>query len=274
MTFNSEHPTCIFCKEDSSSSKSVEHIIPESLGGKDIILPIGIVCDKCNNYFSREIEAPVLNDSYFKSLRFIMDIPNKKRVIPVLPGIAWPHGIQISLDKNSNDGMSLSATNQNDESKFIKYLQNHKTGKIILPIPTIEDDKQVMSRFLCKIALEYLALRLYSIPGWQQEVTFKRELDDLRNFVRRGRQNYTWAFSRRRIYDANRKFHESPDVFEVLNELDLLYINQKYLYMVVCIFGVEYVVNMSHGDPDSLHTYNDWLSKNDYVSPLYMSKNR
>ena len=47
---------CIFCKQDSSNSKNVEHIIPESLGSTKHILGKGIVCDKCNNYFSREVE--------------------------------------------------------------------------------------------------------------------------------------------------------------------------------------------------------------------------
>ena len=42
---------CLFCKQDSSSTKSVEHIIPESIGNKTLILPLGYVCDKCNNYF-------------------------------------------------------------------------------------------------------------------------------------------------------------------------------------------------------------------------------
>lgn len=52
---------CIFCNQDSTESKSIEHIIPESLGNDELILDKGIVCDKCNNYFSREIENPVLN---------------------------------------------------------------------------------------------------------------------------------------------------------------------------------------------------------------------
>jgi len=34
---------CIFCHKDSSTSKSVEHIIPESLGNKHHFLPKGYV---------------------------------------------------------------------------------------------------------------------------------------------------------------------------------------------------------------------------------------
>lgn len=47
---------CIFCHKDSSTSKSIEHIIPESLGNKEHFLPKGYVCDECNHYFAIKIE--------------------------------------------------------------------------------------------------------------------------------------------------------------------------------------------------------------------------
>jgi len=43
---------CIFCKNPSDNSVSVEHIIPESLGNISHILPKGWVCDTCNNYIA------------------------------------------------------------------------------------------------------------------------------------------------------------------------------------------------------------------------------
>ncbi len=69
---------CIFCHEESSTSKSIEHIIPESLGNKHHFLPKGYVCDKCNNYFSIKIEKELLAQPYFVSLRFRNEILTKK----------------------------------------------------------------------------------------------------------------------------------------------------------------------------------------------------
>jgi len=60
---------CIFCEADTSNSKSVEHIIPESLGNLDHVLPAGIVCDQCNNYFAVKVERPLLESAYFTQLR-------------------------------------------------------------------------------------------------------------------------------------------------------------------------------------------------------------
>ena len=76
---------CIFCKNTSAESKSVEHIIPESLGNTAHTLSPGIVCDKCNQYFALKVEKPVLDSRVFRSLRSTMDVPNKKRRIPVPP---------------------------------------------------------------------------------------------------------------------------------------------------------------------------------------------
>lgn len=83
---------CIFCKHDSSTSVSVEHIVPESLGNIDHVLPVGVVCDGCNQYFARKVERPLLESPMFRLLRADMAIPNKRGRIP-----AWmpTHGTDL-----------------------------------------------------------------------------------------------------------------------------------------------------------------------------------
>ena len=73
---------CIFCKVDSSETRSVEHVIPESLGNTDHVVPLGLVCDGCNRYFGTKIEQPLLSSSIFRDLRRNMDIPNKRGKLP------------------------------------------------------------------------------------------------------------------------------------------------------------------------------------------------
>ena len=73
---------CIFCKHDSSTSVSVEHIVPESLGNIDHVLPVGVVCDGCNQYFARKVERQLLESPIFRLLRANMAIPNKRGRIP------------------------------------------------------------------------------------------------------------------------------------------------------------------------------------------------
>lgn len=73
---------CIFCKKDSSGTRSVEHVIPESLGNTDHVLPKGLVCDSCNRYFAIKIEQPLLEATIFRDLRRGMVIPNKRGRFP------------------------------------------------------------------------------------------------------------------------------------------------------------------------------------------------
>jgi hypothetical protein len=73
---------CIFCKSTNTSFNSIEHIIPESLGNIEHTLPRGVVCDSCNNYFSRKVESPILNSPEMLDIRRKMLIPSKKGKIP------------------------------------------------------------------------------------------------------------------------------------------------------------------------------------------------
>ncbi|WP_353957562.1 HNH endonuclease [uncultured Alistipes sp.] len=47
---------CIFCHKDASWPTNVEHIVPESLGNKDMCLPKGYVCDECNHHLAIKAE--------------------------------------------------------------------------------------------------------------------------------------------------------------------------------------------------------------------------
>ncbi|HEY6018712.1 MAG TPA: HNH endonuclease [Candidatus Paceibacterota bacterium] len=73
---------CIFCKADSSGSISEEHIIPQSMGNIDHVLPRGAVCDKCNQYFSSKVEQPLLESGLFRHIRAQMEIPSKRGRVP------------------------------------------------------------------------------------------------------------------------------------------------------------------------------------------------
>ena len=55
---------CLFCKQSSTDTKSVEHVVPESLGNTKFILPLGhlsmIFDAKWQNFCVRKIPMPML----------------------------------------------------------------------------------------------------------------------------------------------------------------------------------------------------------------------
>lgn len=52
---------CLWCGEDTTGDKTREHIFPECIGGKKT-LPIGYVCNNCNNLFSHRIDRALLKE--------------------------------------------------------------------------------------------------------------------------------------------------------------------------------------------------------------------
>ena len=214
---------CIFCKIESKNECSVEHIIPESLGNIKHTLPRGVVCDKCNQYFARKIERPLLESEMFKFLRANRRIPNKRGRIPIF--------------------------NQNTQ----------------LDLP----DFRIMSRFIGKVGLEVLAHRTQTVSNWNKEIIDNEDLNLLRDYVRYNKGNI-WPFQYRTLYPVNAVFLEGKEHYEVLHEYDLLYTEKQELYIVLALFGVEFVFNMGGEDMEG---YNEWLKLNSNISPLYSTKN-
>ena len=146
---------CIFCKEDSSSSRSVEHIVPESLGNTSQILQPGVVCDRCNNYFAREVEKPFIATAYVPHLRFHELLENKRGRVPLVRGLMRPN-IPVLIERNVKDRvMSVDIP-----SEHFEEVAQSKSGTLIIPRELLPPVGTVLSRFLAKVAVESFAQRL------------------------------------------------------------------------------------------------------------------
>ena len=256
---------CIFCKQDSSMSRTVEHIIPEALGNKEHILPAGVVCDSCNEYFALKIEKPLLELDYFRHARFRKMVPNKEDRIPTIQAVYLPGNMLVEIMRNE-EGTSIYPFKEANSSQFVRSMLTHDTGSLIIPEPALPDE-QIVSRFLGKVAIEVLAFRLLGVPGGLEEIVDKPELDKLRHYVRFGDPRMQWPFHRRRLYHEDKVFYEEGyGQYDVLHEFDLLYTESQELYLVLAIFGIEYCLNM--GGPE-IDGYVEWLKKHEFKSPLY-----
>lgn len=261
---------CIFCKQDSSSSCSIEHIVPESLGNIDHVLPAGVVCDRCNNYIAREIEKPLLDSRYFQERRFYVGLPNKKKRIPPMEGIHLQSRTPIQLFKTIGEkGISIGASPDADESRWVRNVLQRESGTIVVPIGRKPSD-YLVSRFLGKVGLEVLAHRVLDVPGGLEEIINKPELEELRRYVRIGNPKQSWPYSYRPIYPPDFLFSDGTEPYKVLHEFDILVTPANEYYIVVAIFGEEYALNL--GGPE-IDGYELWLKTNNNISPLYCGKN-
>jgi hypothetical protein len=259
---------CIFCKTTSTNSKSVEHVIPESLGNKEHVLKKGVVCDKCNQYFAIKVEKAVLDTPYFKHVRHRNNIESKKRNIPKINGII---GGKVELGRDRYGNTFIEVPNQ-------KILNGITSGKITtMIVPKIDDpepDDKNMSRFLAKIAIEMLALRFFPSEGWNEEVVDKEELDSIRHYARFGDKPEFWEYNQRRIYEESDRFYNpqiSNEPYEVLHEIDIKFLRDGQLFLILVIMGIEYVLNFTNPD---ISEYRKWLIENGQKSPIEINDNR
>jgi hypothetical protein len=205
-----------------------------------------------------------------------MKVPSKRNRIPPALGFHSQSRSEVEIHYGDDYGLSISTASGKDEAIFIKSLLTHDHGSLYIPAAAAPPPDYVTARFIGKVALEILAYRCLDIPGWNDEIVHKPELDELRNYVRRGHPDFVWPINIRRIYPVNFLFtEENSPSFEVLHEWDILSIPSTVsgqgseFYVVIAILGMEYTVNL--GGPE-LNGFHRWLKENSERSYLYSEK--
>lgn len=187
---------CPYCKNvilfdnggsNESNSKSEEHIIPFSLGNEEIVIPKGIICDRCNNYFAREIEKPFLNNKTIKQMRFYHRIPSRNDKIPETMININGESARIIFDYRNNYAMiNFDDLSKKCISKFIK------TPPPFLSFDMNIDylkDKYYVSRFLIKVFTEINLYYLIEVMKHKENnwfIVFDEKMEELCNYVRFG----------------------------------------------------------------------------------------
>ncbi len=259
---------CIFCFNPSDSSKSVEHIIPESLGNAEHVLPVGVVCDKCNQYFAVKIENPLLDQDYFKYIRFIQDIYSKKgKDVPGTGIILHPRGGKV--DVHRYPGSVIGIDTENDE--VAQLIGTTGFNRLYIPIRFPETaQNSELSRLLAKAAVEAFFARLMNKPDLIEGYFSDDPLHHLRNYARYGPQRIKhWAYHQRFLYTPGQLFKDQKrgaEHFEILHEFCFHLCASNVILFVLAILGVEYVINLENPEET---IYEQELEARNGKSPLY-----
>lgn len=131
---------CMYCFSDASAAKGVEHIIPESLGYKEV-LPQGYVCDNCNSYFGTSIDKSIVHNRII-AFQLLADRTSGKKGKP-----RKQIGKRLSSLPNGRVGIMLGPATVTSGTKQIDFkLEQNK-----------EFDDLEFARGVHKIALNCLA---------------------------------------------------------------------------------------------------------------------
>ena len=254
---------CIFCGQDSSNSKSIEHIVPESFGNKTAFLRKGIVCDNCNNYFARKVEQPFLESETVRILRQELTLENKRGRL--IKDYNYPRVDKECVKQVAKNTYMIFTNDDKTESElaaavteYNMYCEN--TDKQLL------EENIFVSRLLAKMAVEFFVYRQDDEKGVCEYVSSDEGFKPIRKYARYGNRKI-WKYYARRIYSRNAAY--KGDLFAAVNwESDFLFLGNGEVYFVIAMHGIEYAINM--GGPD-IDGYEDWLENNNQRSPLYLT---
>jgi|GEM_PF-2120798 len=161
---------CIFCKQDSVSVifTSEEHIIPKSLGNTELVLPKGMVCDKCNNEVLAGLDSALVNFFPVKLQRAIGGIENREGKMPKMSSAN-----NISIQKD-HKVLCVQLPNKN----HIEFDNDNKTIKFISKSNKMANKgNRLIVRALMKI--------IYETVAYQQgpDEALKSQYDDIRKLI-------------------------------------------------------------------------------------------
>ena len=270
---------CIFCRKSDVAFRSVEHIIPESLGNLSgrHVLPKGIVCDPCNNYFSHSVEAPILSHTSFQNIRGKFQIPTKRRKIPFVKGYANGTDVEVGMRLDKKSGrLEVFSTKDSQKSEFerLRRLDALFIRKNVYVFPMdVRPPQKEMSRFLAKMALEAIFARFDLVSGTESalEMISTDHYDNIRKWARYGNNFDDWPYHYRAYFPED-TLMEHPETGKWVQfgfGYDLLLTDHPETFFIFSYHGHEFAINL--GGP-SIKGYEKWLAENNYVSALVEKK--
>ena len=73
---------CLFCRASDGGFTSLEHVVAEALANVQAVLPVGVVCDRCNNGPLSELDQTVSDFFPLRIARTMWGVPGKSGTIP------------------------------------------------------------------------------------------------------------------------------------------------------------------------------------------------
>jgi HNH endonuclease len=113
-----ERRGCLFCRESNGGFTTEEHTLPESLGNTEVVLPNGVVCDRCNNGVLSDLDQALGDFMPLRFRRTTIGVPTKAGKVPVTrfaKGTVANQGID---PKTGEPRLFFSINNKSDTTTF------------------------------------------------------------------------------------------------------------------------------------------------------------
>lgn len=240
---------CLFC--GSSGPFTMEHIVPESLGNKDLVLE-NHVCRKCNAHFGK-IEQFVLQKTSLGFWRVMLGIRSKKGALPSVnfsqpnenrgrfPSIHHHHDQRVGFTAHEDGSVSVDI----DSSDIVRrLLSGEKSEFRFVMTPKLLFQ---FGRFFCKVGIELVCLKDSNEARHDQ---FERA----RSFARFGRPMDLWPlfyYTSGDIRDLRRAGEDEHGPFEEVDlfSYNLLHFKDRYVLFKFCVGTENWIVCLNDPFP-------------------------
>lgn len=261
MYYNVNMSICLFCRIE-GIFQTKEHIIPESLGNDTGIIE-NIICEKCQNYFGREVEKPALEKTNLAIWRAYLGIRTKKKKLPSVNLDPPTTGVMPSFHPLTEFGIGFTAHEDGSISIDVskpwqkKRLLQDESEYLLVMTPW---HLSILGRLLGKMGLELLA-------STDINYALSSKFDEIRSFVRFGNTKHLWPiYYRQRGKIEDLKSPTIWDIYEGSQEIDC------YAYCLGKRITGETLFAFSIGIDDMLICLNHSLPKRDYEEDLVGTK--
>jgi len=222
---------CIWCLDEApnASFKTESHVLPECVGNKkQQVLPKGIVCDKCNQYFGSKIEPVLLGDPLFHVVAVLLRLRDPSDMNEFRDNVFDSNHRPVGgVARNLNLDVQISP---NSLEMNLRYQIEGKISKTYLL-----KDLSWLSRAIHKIAFESLVWSKV-VQGKNKEMDlFDPSFSHIRSWSRKGHPTNT-------VRPVARKQH-----FDIVKP-EWEFRVWKFEHMLAAeinLFGDWYVVNLT-----------------------------
>ncbi len=213
---------CIFCKSITAEFTTIEHIFPEALGNRYIVMPRGPVCDICNNDALSKIDNAFVSCTPISLLNIMAGLANKEGKLP--------GGKFQNLELQRSAPATLQVTSKDPEAFVVHPDQGDGHYRFTVTTKSGPVNPRALGRGLFKIALEAMALT------FGVDYVLQSRFDQARNYV------LSCA-----TFDNNILIqrHSKPGIgFDVRFAPDA-----PGAMVYICIHGTDFILNLKENPP-------------------------
>lgn len=216
---------CLYCGRKDGKFSSVEHVVPESMGNKELILPKGIVCDRCNNGILAQLDKYILNYGPIKFMLVYFRVPNKagkytEAKFGNMKMYVTKTGMHVDVD-------GLSAKHYAEEP-----IQPDKSVKFKLRMKDKKDTpatRKKLARALYKIALG-------AVCRYDSTLAYSDRFDEARDIIL-GKKDFSGYF----IQFSNKPVGTGSVHHQFLESKDG---GKNIMIFIINLFGLEFMFDM------------------------------